>query len=55
MVTQKDIAMRLRVSQALVSRALGGTAYRVGAAKATVRRIRDAAARWDYRPDVLVL
>lgn len=50
MVTQNDIARRLEVSQALVSRALAGTAGRIGASEATVRRIRELATRMDYRP-----
>lgn len=50
MVTQSDIARRLSVSQALVSRSLAGTAGRIGASEATVRRIRELAARMGYRP-----
>jgi LacI family transcriptional regulator len=54
-VTQQEIARRLGVSQALVSRALGGRAHAIGAAAATVRRIRDAAARLGYRPSAAAL
>ena len=50
MITQKEIAKRLGVSQALVSRVLAGTADRIGVATGTARRIREAAARLDYRP-----
>ncbi len=50
MITQKEIAKRLDVSQALVSRVLAGTADRIGVARGTAERIRDLAARLDYRP-----
>jgi len=50
MITQKEIAKRLNVSQALVSRVLGGTADRIGVALDTAERIRDLAVRLDYRP-----
>ena len=49
-ITQKAIARRLGVSQALVSRALSGTAPDIGASTDTVRWIRDMAARMNYCP-----
>lgn len=55
MITQKDIARRLGVSQALVSRALTGTAGDIGAAAATVQRIRETAAELHYRPSAAAL
>ncbi len=54
-ITQKDIARRLGVSQTLVSRALTGTAGDIGAAAATIRRIRAAAAELHYRPSAAAL
>jgi DNA-binding LacI/PurR family transcriptional regulator len=54
-LTQKDIARRLGVSQALVSRALAGTAGDIGAAPATIERIRKAAAQLNYRPSAAAL
>ena len=51
MLTQKDIARRLGVSQALVSRALTGTAQHVGAAPATIQRICQAAIQLNYLPN----
>ena len=50
MITQKEIAKRLNVSQARVSRVLAGTADRIGVATDTAERIRDLALRLDYRP-----
>ena len=55
MITQKDIARRLGVSQALVSRALTGTAQHIGASAVTVQRIREAATRLNYRPSAAAL
>ncbi len=53
--TQKDIAARLGVSRSLVSRALRGTAVRIRAKPATVRRIRTEAERLGYRPSAAAL
>lgn len=50
MITQKEIAKRLGVSQALVSRVLAGTADRIGVAAGTAARIRREAERLEYRP-----
>lgn len=52
-ITQREIARRLGVSQALVSRALGGTHADIQASPETARRIRAAAARWEYRPSAV--
>ena len=54
-VTQKDIARRLGVSQALVSRVLTGTSEQIGVAQATAERIRQAAAACHYRPSAAAL
>jgi len=54
-LTQKDIARRLGVSQALVSRALAGTAGQIDASPVTVARIRAAAVEWNYRPSAAAL
>jgi LacI family transcriptional regulator len=54
-ITQKEIAGKLGVSQALVSRALSGTSERISASPATARRIRAAAAKWGYRPSAAAL
>jgi LacI family transcriptional regulator len=54
-ITQKEMARRLGVSQALVSRALTGTAAQIDASPVTVARIRKAAAGWDYRPSAAAL
>lgn len=51
MTTQKDIAQKLGVSVALVSRALSGKAEEIGISAATVRRIRDEAQRRGYVPN----
>ncbi|MDD3119239.1 MAG: LacI family DNA-binding transcriptional regulator [Victivallales bacterium] len=51
MVTQKYIARKLGVSPSLVSRALNGTADRIGAAEATVRKIRATARQLGYMPN----
>lgn len=53
--TQKQMAARLGVSQALVSRALSGRAAEIGASRETVERIRSAAAEWNYQPDATAL
>jgi len=50
-VTQKVIADRLGVSPSLVSRALLGTADRIGASPETIRRIREEAEKLHYQPD----
>ena len=49
-VTQKDIAIQLGLSASLVSRALAGTADRIGADPATVQRIREEARTLGYVP-----
>jgi len=54
-ITQKEIAARLAVSQTLVSRVLSGTAPAIGVAPATISRIRQAAARAGYRPNAAAL
>ena len=54
-LTQKDLARRLGVSQALVSRALSGTSERINASPATVDRIRKAAAALKYSPNAAAL
>jgi LacI family transcriptional regulator len=51
MTTQKDIAEKLGVSVALVSRALSGKAEAIGVAAATVRRIHAEAERRGYIPN----
>jgi len=51
MTTQKDIAEKLGVSVALVSRALSGKAEAIGVSAATVRRIRAEAERRGYIPN----
>ena len=55
MVTQKQIAEKLGVSASLVSRALNGTAAGIGAAAATIERIRAEAARLNYHPNAAAL
>lgn len=54
-ITQKEIARRLGVSQALVSRALTGTSAAIDASPATVERIRNAATAWHYLPNAAAL
>lgn len=54
-ITQKEIARRLGVSQALVSRALTGTSAQIDASPVTVARIRKAAAGWNYQPSAAAL
>lgn len=54
-LTQQEIAQRLGVSRSLVSRALRGTAESIGAAPATIERIRQAAARMGYQPHAAAL
>jgi LacI family transcriptional regulator len=53
--TQKQMAERLGVSQALVSRALSGRAGEIGASGETVERIRRMAAEWNYQPSATAL
>lgn len=53
--TQKQIADRLGVSQALVSRALSGRAGEIGASERTVARIRKVAEEWNYQPSAAAL
>ena len=55
MITQKDIARQLGVSPSLVSRVLTGTASDIGASANTVCRIREEAARLNYRPSAAAL
>ena len=55
MITQKDIARRLGVSASLVSRVLTGTAGDIGVSTDTMRRIREEAARVNYRPSAAAL
>ena len=55
MITQKDIARQLGVSPSLVSRVLTGTASDIGASTDTVCRIREEAARLNYRPSAAAL
>lgn len=50
-ITQKEIANRLGVSQALVSRALSGTSSQIDASPVTVAAILKAAAEWNYQPN----
>lgn len=50
-ITQKEIARRLGVSQALVSRALSGTSARIDASPVTVASILNAAREWHYLPN----
>lgn len=54
-LTQKDLARKLGVSQALVSRALSGTSGQINASPATVERIRKAAAALRYSPNAAAL
>jgi LacI family transcriptional regulator len=54
-VTQKDIARKLGISPSLVSRALRGTADQIGAAAATIERIRAEAQRLGYRCNAAAL
>ena len=51
MVTQKSIAKQLGISPSLVSRALCGTAEKIGASEETVRKIRETALSLGYAPD----
>lgn len=55
MTTQKEIASRLGVSPSLVSRVLTGTADQIGVNEETIRRIRDVAAKLNYRPSAAAL
>ncbi len=54
-ITQKDIARRLGVSQALVSRVLTGTSDKIGVSPATAEKIRQVAAECHYRPSAAAL
>ncbi len=55
MITQKDIARRLGLSTSLVSRALQGSAAKIGVSAATIARIRAEARRLNYRPSLTAL
>jgi DNA-binding LacI/PurR family transcriptional regulator len=54
-VNQKQIAERLGVSIALVSRVLSGKAREIGIADATVERVLEAAKQMDYVPNAAAL
>jgi DNA-binding LacI/PurR family transcriptional regulator len=54
-ITQKEIARKLGVSQALVSRALTGTSAAIDASPLTVEKIRKAAVEWNYSPNAAAL
>jgi len=54
-LTQKEMAARLGVSQALVSRALSGRSGEIGASRKTVEKICRMAAEWNYQPSVTAL
>ena len=54
-ITQKEIALKLGVSQALVSRALTGTSDAIKASPETVEKIRRAAVEWNYAPNAAAL
>ncbi len=53
--TQKKMAERLGVSQALVSRALSGRGGEIGASRETVEKICRMAAEWNYQPSATAL
>ncbi len=53
--TQKQIAVRLGVSQALVSRALSGRGGEIGASRGTVEKICRLAEEWNYQPSATAL
>jgi LacI family transcriptional regulator len=53
--TQKQMAARLGVSQALVSRALSGRAGEIGASRETVEKICRMAEEWNYQPSATAL
>jgi LacI family transcriptional regulator len=55
MITQKEIASQLGVSPSLVSRVLTGTASDIGVSGVTIQRIREVAARLNYRPSAAAL
>ena len=55
MTTQKEIADQLGVSPSLVSRALSGTANEIGVSAKTIHRIRELAAKLNYRPSAAAL
>ncbi|MCX6969946.1 MAG: LacI family DNA-binding transcriptional regulator [Verrucomicrobia bacterium] len=54
-LTQKQMAARLGVSQALVSRALSGRAGEIRASRETVEKICRMAEEWNYQPSVTAL
>ena len=54
-ITQKEIARRLGVSQALVSRSLTGRSGDIAASPVTVERIRKAAMAWKYAPNAAAM
>jgi LacI family transcriptional regulator len=54
-LTQKSLAARLGVSQALVSRALSGRAREIGASPQTIERIRRTARASGYEPSASAL
>lgn len=54
-VTQKEIAARLGISQALVSCALNGKAVGIGASEETIERIQNEARRLNYVPSAPAL
>jgi LacI family transcriptional regulator len=54
-IKQKDIAEKLGVSIALVSRVLSGRAEEIGIAAGTIRRVVDAAAEMGYVPSAAAL
>ena len=53
--SQKTIARKLGVSVSLVSRALSGTASKIGASPETVKKIREEACRLKYMPNSAAL
>ena len=53
--TQKQMAARLGVSQALISRALSGRGREIGASRETVDKICRMAAEWNYQPSATAL
>jgi LacI family transcriptional regulator len=55
MITQKEIANQLGVSASLVSRALTGTASEIGVSAETIQRVREFAAKLNYRPSAAAL
>ena len=51
MVTQRDIAEKLGVSVALVSRVVTGTAAEIGIPEDTIKRVRATAIKMGYVPN----